>query len=124
VKALREEAAGYRRKLRDTEGRLKTLEEQQTSGAEHQDRRLKEMEEENARLLQEARFHQVERAAMRAGAVDPGTWRPWWRGRWRETRRWRRRLRSCGSASLTCLPGREPEAPTAEPEASGQEPRT
>lgn len=71
VKALRDEAAAHRRKLRDAEARLKELDDAKLSEGEKLAARLKELEEQNARLARTTRLAEVKAAAAAAGAHNP-----------------------------------------------------
>lgn len=74
VKELRQEAADYRRKLREAETRLKTLDDAQLSEAEKAQKRIAELEQQateaKAQLAERALKFDVQAAATKLGIVD------------------------------------------------------
>jgi myosin heavy subunit len=71
VRTLRGENAKTRTELKSALLRLKELEDAQLSDAEKREKRLKDLEAENADLRRTAREAQTRAAAASAGAVNP-----------------------------------------------------
>ena len=71
VKELRDEAAKHRREKAEIEKRLKALEDEKLSDTEKREKRLKELEADNARLVGETRRSAILAQAAAAGAIVP-----------------------------------------------------
>jgi hypothetical protein len=71
VRELREEAAKHRREKAAIEAKLKALEDEKLSDTERREKRLKELEAENARLAGESRRAAILAQAAAAGAIVP-----------------------------------------------------
>ena len=75
VKKLRAEAAGYRRRVRELEEKVKRYEDEKLSEQERLQKRLVELEQEHAQVLAEMEAlrlrHAVERAASKLGFRNP-----------------------------------------------------
>lgn len=71
VKSLRDEAAAHRKKLRETETRLKALEDEKLSDTEKRERDLKDAQERATAAEARAHLAEIKAAASAAGAVNP-----------------------------------------------------